>query len=334
MGSWSTSRSRRAGWCAAVLGLAVGCGGTNAPPPTGAAAAAVADLRAALDQAAEVTAPWRCAAQPRPTDGPGPTVGTRVWRVEGGVLTSAGQALVVAVVADAHGDPLIGLRDRLAAARVDVVVSLGGMGETAPALAASLGGLADGRWLTVAVPGASEPWPLHRAEVARLAAAGLPIVDGAAARVLDAGPAVVATLPGEPHAGWLAAGDDGCGHDADEAAAVVAELAARAGKRPSVLASPAAPRLGDSDRGVAGVGAGDRALAATATDLTLFVHAPIDGRPARAGEARRVATAIAAGSLDPLPRFADDGAPVPPSVTLLVFERGQATWRGVPLTPR
>lgn len=318
---------------ASALTIAVAACGRGAGPSERAGDRAAAALLTGLDRAATVTAPWRCAAlTPPPAPLPERTVGARRWTSAPLGLATDAPVARVAVVADARGAAAAELRAALAAAEVELVVTVGGMGTTEAELTTSLGAVVDPRWLTVAVPGEAEAWPAHRAAIAALAGAGAAIVDGADARILDLGPTVVATLPGAGHRARLAAGDDGCGHDSDEVAAIVTAAGATAGDRPVVLMSPRAPQGGVGDRGVGGVHAGDPALAGAVAALALVVHAPIDGAPVAADVDRGPGLdSIAAGSLDPLPRLRADGAVVPRSATLIVADRRELRWQPVRL---
>ncbi|MBK9032646.1 MAG: hypothetical protein IPL61_15295 [Myxococcales bacterium] len=323
---------------AALAIAALGCGSSGGPPAGGAGATAATALAAAVDRASTTVAPWRCAtladpAAPAPT-GPDLTIGRRTWRRRGQGLTSAGARLTVAAVADARGATAPRWREALREADVDVVLTLGGMGTTEAELSASLGALVDPAWLTVAIPGSAEAWPAHRAAVAALAAAGAAIVDGGAVRIIDGGGAVIATLPGEPSPARLAAATEGCVHDDADVAAIVAALRAGAADRPTVLASPRAPQLGLGPRTGDGVNAGDPALAAAVVELTAVIHAPLAPAPTASDRRGEGVATIAAGSLDPVPRFEADGRRWPTSVTAVTIEGRQLRWRAVTLDDR
>ena len=316
---------RRLGIAALV---ALGACGSGAKPSGGAGNAAAAGLVAAVEHAAATRAPWRCATRSPSTTTGELVAGERTWRRAGETLTSADRALTIVAVADARGDASATWRERLRAAEPAVVLTLGGLGTTEAEIAASLGALVDPAWLTVAIPGDAEGWPAHRAAVATVAATGAPVVDGADVRLLDGGAAVIATLPGPAHAARLAAGADGCEHDDADAAAIIAALVAAAGARPTVLAATRAPQGGGA-RGVAGVPAGDPGLTAAVAGLTAVVHAPLMPGPTGPGRAGRAVAVIAAGSLDPVPRFAVDGARAARSLTAVTIDDRALTWRPI-----
>jgi hypothetical protein len=313
------------GRVAAVVAAAAACG-QGGGRPAGAGETAAAALTAAVDRAADERAPWRCATAATTTAAP-IVVGARTWTREGDVLAAQPAIRVIVAVADARGAAEPGWRERIGAVDPDLVVTLGGMGETAAGLTASLGAIADRRWLTVAIAGSSEAWPAHRDAVAAVAAAGSPILDGGAAGLLDGGAVVVAMLPGQPYAERLAAGADGCGHDDDDARRVVAAVRARAGDRPTVLVSPRAPQLG------AATTAGDPELAELARPLTAVVHAPLEVTASPPGVVDDDGgAAIAAGSLDAVPRFDRAGRAVAPTATAVTVEGTAVRWRPIAMT--
>lgn len=313
---------------AAALALTLAaCGSGGGSPRRGAGEVAAAGLAAALDRAALEVAPWRCASLAPVTTAGELTAGGRTWRREQRTLTSAGASLTVAAVADARGAADPAWRAALRGAQVDLVIALGGMGTTEAELSASLGALTDPAWLTVAIPGTAEAWPAHRAAVAALAGAGAPIVDGSDLRLLDGGAAVVATLPGAAYPERLAAASDGCVYDGADAAAIVAAARTLAEARPALLATTTAPQGGASDRLVGGVHAGDPALTAIVASLAAVLHAPV-GAPASAGERDGDAVVgIAAGSLDPVPRYDAAGVRATPAIPIVTMERGAVRWR-------
>jgi len=317
---------RRLGIAALV---ALGACGSGAKPSGGAGNAAAAGLVAAVEHAAATRAPWRCATRSPSTTTGELVAGERTWRRAGETLTTTGRGLTIVAVADARGDAAAIWRERLRAAEPAVVLTLGGLGTTEAEIAASLGALVDPAWLTVAIPGDAESWPAHRAAVATVAATGAPVVDGADVRLLDGGAAVIATLPGPAHAARLAAGADGCVHDDADAAAIIAALVAAAGDRPTVLVAPRAPQGGGGARGVAGVPAGDPGLTAAVAGLTAVVHAPLVPGPTAPGRAGDAVAVIAAGSLDPVPQFAVDGARAARSLTAVTIDDRALTWRPI-----
>lgn len=316
--------------------LLAACGSGGDRPAPGAGRSAAEALVAAVDRAQTVAAPWRCA---RPGDaaaaGAAPIVaGERTWTRTGEALASDGATLTIVAVADARGAADARVRDRARAAGAEVVIAVGGMGTTEAELGAALGAIVDPAWLTVAIPGTTEAYPAHRAAVAALAGGGAPIVDGADVRLLDAGAAVIATLPGLPYVERLAAAAEGCGHDAADVERTLAMVRARAGDRPTVLAGPRAPQGGRSDLTPGGVHAGDPELAEAAAAVSIVLHAPLDGAPTPRGQGDGDDhDAVAAGSLDPAPRHAPGGARLAPGVTVVGFDRRGRAWRAVPLDP-
>ncbi|HTM20045.1 MAG TPA: hypothetical protein VL172_06050, partial [Kofleriaceae bacterium] len=159
-------------------------------------------LAAAMDQAEHRLAALDCAVlEPAPAAGPRDLPATaRRFSVRGDTLSAAGDgALVIAVVADARGGtpPTLArierLRAELAAAGVELVVSLGGQGTARADLQAVLGGLAAGPWALLAIPGDRESLAEHAAAVAALGGA---VVDGGRVRFVDAAGVTIATFPG------------------------------------------------------------------------------------------------------------------------------------------
>jgi len=313
--------------------LLAACGNGQMAPPPGAGLTAATALAAAIDRAATVTAPWRCA-RPRVGTGPALVVGERTWRRDGAALSSAAASLTIAAVADARGGADPRVHERLRALAPSLVIAVGGMGTTEAELSAALGAIVDPTWLTVAVPGTTEAWPVHRATVAALAASGAAIVDGSDVRTIDAGVAVIATLPGLPYPARLAAGSEGCSHGPDDVRRIVAELTTLAGQRPTVLVSAPAPQGGVGDLTAGGVHAGDPELTTAAAAVGLVIHAPLDGAPIARGQAQGGDhDAIAAGSLDAVTRYAADGARLAPSITVVTFDRRGRAWRAAPVDP-
>jgi len=321
----------------AAIAAVAACGAE--PEPTGAAGMAAGVAVAATVEAAEtVRAPWRCALGPAPGAPPVQatlTIGARTWRREGErlVVARGRPRVTIAAVADARG-AAPAVADVLRAAHVDVVVAVGGMGAGADALHASLAALTDPAWLTVAVPGGSEDWPALARTVGDLAAAGAPAVDGGGVRVVDAGAAVIAVIPGERHPERLAAGAEGCVHDDADRARILRLLADAAGERPRVLVGIAAPQGEASDLAPGGIHAGEPGLAEAVADaeVDVVVHAPLDAEPPAPGRARtgdRVV--LAAGSLDPVPRLGPGGGRRPTGVTLVTVDGRTVTWRFVPV---
>jgi len=318
------------GW----LALLVACGSSGDGGAGGGGGVAAAHaIHATMEAAATVTAPWRCAlppVAPAAPAAPGPAGWTR--QPDRLVAEPARAKVTLAAVGQARGRA-VDVREALRAAKVDVVLALGGMGADAAEIRAALTALLDPAWLVVALPGDTEAWPEHAAAIADLAAAGGAIVDGAAVRIVDAGAAVVGTLPGEPFATRLAAGAEGCVHDAADLGAALAALAAAAGDRPRVLATPPAPQGGRSDLTPGGLHGGDPALASAlaAAELALVVHGPVDGSPPAPGSARSgTPVALAAGSLDPVARRDADGRAHATGITLATVDARGVSWSFLP----
>lgn len=323
-----SGRRRAVAVAVAAVATAAACGRGGDERRGGTGAAAARAVTAALEATADLRAPWRCALARDP--GPAPAG----WRLDGGRLVAVEPRarVTVAAVAQARG-AAVDLRADLRAAGVDVVVTTGGMGEGEGDSRAALEALLDPAWLVVAVPGDAEDWPAHARAVAALAAAGGAIVDGASARIIDGGGAVLATLPGERWAGRLQAGSEGCTHDDADLAATLEALAAAAGDRPRVLVTTPAPQGGASDLAPGGVHAGEPGLARAVADarLDLVVHGPVDAAVLPQGAARRgTSLALAAGLLDPVPRRALDGQARPRGAVVATVDARGVTWRLVP----
>lgn len=320
-----------------ALALLVACGSSGDGGAGGGGGVAAAHaIHATMEAAATVTAPWRCALAPVAGAAPaapapaGPAGWTR--QPDRFVAEPARAKVTLAAVGQARGHA-VDVRETLRAAKVDLVLAVGGMGADAAEIRAALTALLDPAWLVVALPGDTEAWPEHAAAIADLAAAGGAIVDGASVRIVDAGAAVVATLPGEPFATRLAAGAEGCVHDDADLRAALAALVEAAGDRPRVLATPPAPQGGRSDLTPGGLHGGDPALASAiaAAELALVVHGPVDGAPPAPGSARSgTPVALAAGSLDPVARRDADGRALATGITLATVDARGVSWRFLP----
>jgi hypothetical protein len=291
-------------------------------------AAAMADaLARTLEAAPQRTRPKRCAlASPQ-----GPATleaGKRTFRRRGDELVAEGRGQVVmGIVADARGAAAETLRrarrvrEAFARAGVQVVVSLGGMGESKEELEEILGALADRRWLLAALPGDREPLADHAEAIRQLQARGLPAVDAAALRVLRVGEVALAPFPGVALDGHgLVAGPDGCARGAEELARL---------PEAEVLLAHAPPRQAGAhatDLARGGIHVGDPWVtqAADRTKARLVVHGLIDetaGRTAEEGERLVAAT----GALEGTSRGA---------VALIVeLEEGRAHVRAVEAAP-
>lgn len=290
-------------------------------------------LAAALTAAAEVHAPWRCAAP----DGPEHaretlTVGEHTWTITGHTLGREGSGdVVIGAIADAAGAApatlaAIGrLRTRLA--RADVVLTLGGMGTTQAELEATLGALADGApFLVVALPGDLEGAGALAAAVTTLRGRGQQVLDGRLIQRIELPGATIATLAGARDPSRLVAGtthDDGCALRAEDVALALVDLTARPALR--ITATTEAPRTV-----TAGEPSGDRELTAGAGhELDVALHGPTSVAPSRARSGGRDADAVplTPGSADAVPRL-DDPAHAP-SAGLLVLHAGGWAWKPV-----
>jgi hypothetical protein len=317
-----------------IARLPRGAGG-RAGAHTGAGAALARAVRAATRTS------WRRPARCVGAGAPVPDLvlaGERTYRLERGRLVGgrADGKVKLGVVADARGggaDHLAAARKAFAAARVDAVIALGGMGETKDEILAALRPIAErAPWIVVAIAGDREAAAAHAAAVEALVAAGAPVVDGGAARVVVIDGVAIGFLPGvgvdrDGRAHGLVAGLEGCGRDDTETDAVADALAAEA--EPRVLASWAAPRqrgAGATDLTIGGVHVGEPSVARAAERARagVVVHAQVDetgGRAAAMGEpgARgggtvthgtvgAGGTVVASGALDDAPRARRDAA--------------------------
>src|SRR5205807_8151276 len=107
------------------------------------------------------------------------------------------------VVADAGGAAprtiaaLAKLRAQFEAAKVGLVITLGGMGATQAELEATLGTLSDrAPWLTLALAGDLEPEPAQLAATDALAKRGNAIADARKIRWVELPSAALGTIPG------------------------------------------------------------------------------------------------------------------------------------------
>jgi hypothetical protein len=315
---------------AAWLLLAVACSGRSSPPVAGARVGSA--LSAALIAADATRAPWRCAA----ADGPSAaaetlTLGARTWQLGARVLKlDATGEVAIGVIADAAGSApatlaaLGRLRGKLA--RVDLVVSLGGMGATRAELDATFAALADhASWPLVALPGDLEPVTAQAEAIAAARQRGAVVIDGRLVQRIELPGATIALLPGAGAASRLVAGAEGCAFGAAEIAAVFADLTPRAGLR--ILASAEAPRATDEATGDLAITAGE------GRTLDLALHGPASGTRdgaatgARSGDRDGLAVSVTPGSSDAMPRLR--GASRSPTAGVLTV-RGSA-WRWQPI---
>jgi hypothetical protein len=317
-----TPRSRVLLGAAALAAVAAAIAGgawwracsTGGPAAGAIAGAALARGLAAAEQAApELWLPRRCADVAVAADGER-SVGNVRLRQRGGALELGDAAIsLIGVVADARDDgeatreSLTWAHDEFRRAGVDLVISLGGMGEDRAQIHAALAALSDERWLLVALPGDRESTAEHAAAVQALAAEGWQVVDGTGLSALVFERGAVGLLPGAPsgrdgRAARLAAGIDGCVWEDADAVALGQALAERPGAH--VIAAHAPPRqrgLAATDVSLSGVHVGQPALAdAALRAAALVVHGWVDetgGRVAQHDGWR----AAAVGPLEGLP---------------------------------
>jgi hypothetical protein len=311
---------------AVILLAAIACRdkpSTPTAPPLGKALAAL------LSAADAARAPWRCAATDTPELGdqalaPG-------WRLRGHALVREGaqpaQPTTIAVVADAGGASprtiasLGQLRARLDAAGPDLVVTLGGMGQSRDEIEATLGTLTGpAGWPVVALPGDLEAIPAHVAAIAALREAGRPVADGRLVRWIELGGATIGTVPGAGAVERLVAGPEGCAWTAEEVAGLYGELSTRPGLRIAAMAE--APRqLRDGEP------AGELALVASeAQPIDLVLHGPLVPGPSAATRGSRggARVALTPGTADATMRLP---APHTPSAGLLTLRSGRWSWQ-------
>lgn len=310
-----------------AVALAAGCT-CSEPEPKDTVSPELGDVLAAGAGHAVVASgalrePYRC------TDSPPPTaqkvvVGRRTFTVEADTLTVApsDKNLVLGVVADARGATgetaanLALLRLAFAREKVDLVVSLGGMGTGEEELADVYRALGAPLW---AIPGDRESLPAHRAALASLASEGRAVFDGSRVKAIRIDGALIAALPGAPAAGQLVAGADGCLYRPVDVTAVATRLATHHGVR--VWAGHSAPRQrgpGSADVALGGVHVGNLALAAALPGARahLVLHGEIDqaalAPPAGRGRVIEGGPPVVLGSgpVEAMPISAARGAPI------------------------
>ena len=286
----------------AALALAA-CGSHGNSAPIGSRVAPA--LTAALAAAETVREPWRCSGD----DGPGAAdepiaLGGRSWQVSGHALKLAGDAgdLAIGVVADAAGSAPVTLaalgRLRGKLGKVDVVLSLGGMGASQAELEAGFAAIADrATWPLVAVPGDLEPVGGQTEAIAAARKRGLVVVDGRLIHRIELPGATIALIPGAGAASRLVAGSEGCLYRGEDVVAALTDLTARPGLR--ILASAEAPRgeVGGEPTGELGLTAG------AGQELDVALHGAGDPSPARSGNRDGAAVSISPGASDATPRL-------------------------------
>lgn len=290
----------------AVLAGLAACSGRSSVPVGSRTGPAIA---AALAAAGEAREPWRCAAP----DGPSMAdetlaTGAHRWQLGARVMKlDATGEVAIGVFADAAGSApeTIAALGRLRAqlARVDLVLSLGGMGATRAELDASFTALADrATWPLVALPGDLEPVPAQIEAIAAARQRGAAVIDGRLVARIELPAATIVLVPGAGAASRLAAGAEGCAYRAADVAAAFADLTPRPGLR--ILASAEAPR--ELDRGDRGEPAGELALTVGAgQQIDIALHGPTSGAatPARSGTRDGSAVSLTPGSSDATPRL-------------------------------
>lgn len=289
----------------------------------------------------QLTAPYRCARMPARLEAPvipdmPLTVTDAVVSIE---KLAAKKTLLIAALADARGSEaetlraLGTMREKLIKEKVDVVISLGGMGETEDAIQAVLGELSrEAPYLLVAIPGDRESVAAHRQAVRTLADSGARVLDGATYRFLRLGGVLLATMPGIAMTANLVAGHEGCEHTGDDVEALLDLLS---NEKETVLLASYSPMRGQgkqaSDQGVGAIHTGEALLAPLLDSdaLSLVIHGMVQPEaPAARGKIRpgQGTASLATGSLDPL-----EG----PSAALLLSIAGKrVTWRRVGARPQ
>jgi hypothetical protein len=312
-------------WATALAVAAVGC---SEPEPKDTVSPELADVLAAgaghaIAASAAVREPFHCGDSPPPTPQK-MKLGARTLSVEGETLSIAPgeHTLVLGVVSDARGATaetaanLALVRQAFDKEKVDLVISLGGMGTSEEELAAVYRALGAPLW---AIPGDRESIPAHRAALAGLAGEGRAVFDGSRVKAALAGSVLIGGLAGADSAGQLMAGADGCLYRPTDVTAIAARLAAHPGVR--VWAGHAAPRQrgpGSADVALGGVHVGNLALAAAlpAARAHLVLHGEVDQAalaPA-AGRGRAIENGppvvLGTGPVEAMPVAGTRGAPV------------------------
>ena len=303
------------------------CSGRTSAPAGGRVGPALGAALAAADEARE---PWRCAAP----DGPSVadealTTGGHVWQLGARAMKlDGGGAVAIGVIADAAGSAPATLaalgRLRAALDRVDLVISLGGMGATRAELDAVFAVLADrASWPLVALPGDLEPADAQAGAVAAARKRGAPVVDGRLVQRIELPAATIALVPGAGAMSRLAAGAEGCLYRAADVDAAFADLTPRPGLR--ILASAEAPR-GVVD----GEPTGELAVTIGAgRQIDIALHGPTGGTatPARSGNRDGSAVSLTPGTSDAAPRL--PGPRRAPTAGVLTVRDGGWTWRPI-----
>ncbi len=320
----ASSRTR----AALCLVLCAACGSKPREPHTPPLASVLA---AVLAEAERASTPWRCAAVDTPIlPAQELKAGERAWNVANATLTRADEgATVIGVVADAAGsDPrtiaaLGRLRAAFDEAKVDLVLSLGGMGATSAELVATLGTFADrAPWPLVALAGDLEPESAQVAALDTLRTRGDVVLDARQVRTIALPGATIFTVPGAGAPERLASPTDGCAWSAADVAATYAAITAKPGLR--IVASAEAPRVT-----VEGEASGELALAPSkAQPVELVLHGPVQPVPtaARTGGRDGAGVLLSPGTADATPRLPSAHRP---SAGVLTLRQGAWSWRPV-----
>jgi hypothetical protein len=288
----------------AVVKITACSGGTSTPVGSRLGPALAAAL-AAADQARE---PWRCAAPDGPSaDEETLSVGEHRWQLGARAMKLDGGSpgeVSIGVVADAAGAAPATLaalgRLRAKLERVDLVLSLGGMGATRAELEAVFAALTDrAAWPLLALPGDLEAVPAQVQAVAAARQRGAAVIDGRLVQRIELPGATIALVPGAGAASRLAAGADGCSYRATDVTAAFVDLTPRPGLR--ILASAEPPRSvadGESTGELTlTIGAGQQ------IDIALHGATGVAATPARSGKRDGAAVDLTPGSSDATPRL-------------------------------
>lgn len=298
----------------------------------------------AIAASGAVREPFHCADSPPPTPQK-VVVGRHTFSVAGETLAIApgDHALVLGVVSDARGATaetaasLALVRQAFDKEKVELVISLGGMGTSEEELAAVYRALGAPLW---AIPGDRESIPAHRAALAALAREGRAVFDGSRVKAVAAGGVLIGALAGADSAGQLLAGADGCLYRPIDVTAIAARLAAHPGVR--VWAGHAAPRqrgTGSADVALGGVHVGNLALAAAlpAARAHLVLHGEVDQAalaPA-AGRGRAIESGppvvLGTGPVEAMPVAGARGAPVGGGALVVRVAGRGISWKRVRL---
>jgi hypothetical protein len=325
----------------------------SVPPPDpelAAARATAASIVAAMKAAQSLQEPVACARWPPDTataeaNTPPLVAWGRTFDRSGPELNVTGgdPPLKIGFVSDARSDAqptldhLSSVRAAFARAEVELVVSLGGMGETEAEIAHTLGELARGNaWPIVAIPGPHESLAAHRAAIDFLVRSGQhTIFDGSQIRMVRMDGVTIGTIPGGPEPSQLVAGADGCVYFPEQVAAFADTLAQQ--PSPRVLASYTPPRQtgntgSDLAEGAIHIGDPTLAQAVQRASPVAVIHGLLDeaGRGPTSPGLRRAGTLpliVGTGAAEGMPLWLPNGQAVGSSAVLVVVGRSQVRWR-------